>query len=778
MKPRRITFIWFIWCLIALGVINRTPLHSDLTFFLPQTPTLVDRILLQQMREGPVSRLILIALSGASKEDRARASRSLVKALEKDTLFLRVSNGEDSKLLKLLEGKVYPYRFHLVDQGPLTPYSSEALHGALTARWEDLYSPLAPLTQRWLESDPQGLWTQLLQPMMGHQGPLREGGLWVSKDHQRSLILAETEASGFDIDAQQRAEERILNVFEGLHLPTSLHLTLGGPGAISVATHQGITQEAKRLSLINSALVMGLLLLVYRSWRYLGLGLIPLVTGLLTGAMVTAIGFGQLHGITLGFGSTLLGVAADYPNHLFTHLEREESPRQTMKRLWPTLRLGVLTNIAGFGAMLFSGFKGLSQLAVFAGSGLLAAALTTRFILPPWIHSPPHMSFLSKSNGRSSGIEGHPLKGLSFLPWFIVITLLGLFFYRNGVLFNDDIAALNPVPTQNLHIDASLQEDFKSPELGKLLLVTGADQEALLRNAEAIEPTLTELKTSGIIQQYDLVTHILPSHQKQHQRLSELPSHKDLIAHMKKAQEGLPFRQGLFDPFLHDAEAAKALGLIGPEIWAETPMATKIDTAIIHLEDSWALVIPLHGVTDDQALKNALDARHLDHVQYVDLKLRTTEWMTQYRQEALRLLGIGLLAITLILWGGLGRLTTALRVLMPVLAAGISTALMMALLFGGLNLYHLVSLLLVLGLSLDQALFFNRPSRDTDEYRRTRLSLMVCSLSSILAFGTLACAHVAILDSIGLTVALGAFLAVSFAALMANERPSAVPTVR
>ena len=172
MKPRRITFIWFIWCLIALGVINRTPLHSDLTFFLPQTPTLVDRILLQQMREGPVSRLILIALSGASKEDRARASRSLVKALEKDTLFLRVSNGEDSKLLKLLEGKVYPYRFHLVDQGPLTPYSSEALHGALTARWEDLYSPLAPLTQRWLESDPQGLWTQLLQPMMGHQGPL------------------------------------------------------------------------------------------------------------------------------------------------------------------------------------------------------------------------------------------------------------------------------------------------------------------------------------------------------------------------------------------------------------------------------------------------------------------------------------------------------------------------------------------------------------------------------------------------------------------------------
>jgi len=87
-----------------------------------------------------------------------------------------------------------------------------------------------------------------------------------------------------------------------------------------------------------------------------------------------------------------------------------------------------------------------------------------------------------------------------------------------------------------------------------------------------------------------------------------------------------------------------------------------------------------------------------------------------------------------------------------------------------LNLYHLVSLLLVMGLSLDQALFFNRDAADPAERRRTLLSLLICSSSSILAFGTLAFSSINILQAIGATVALGAVLAIGFAALLA-QRP-------
>ena len=49
------------------------------------------------------------------------------------------------------------------------------------------------------------------------------------------------------------------------------------------------------------------------------------------------------------------------------------------------MRLGLFTSICGFAALLFSGFPGLAQLGVFSVAGLVAAALTTRFVLPAFV---------------------------------------------------------------------------------------------------------------------------------------------------------------------------------------------------------------------------------------------------------------------------------------------------------------------------------------------------------------------------------------------------------
>jgi predicted exporter len=50
------------------------------------------------------------------------------------------------------------------------------------------------------------------------------------------------------------------------------------------------------------------------------------------------------------------------------------------------------------------------------------------------------------------------------------------------------------------------------------------------------------------------------------------------------------------------------------------------------------------------------------------------------------------------------------------------------------------------------------------------LSLLVCSISAVLAFGTLAFSETNILRTIGTTVAVGAILAIGFAAVLA-QRP-------
>ena len=125
----------------------------------------------------------------------------------------------------------------------------------------------------------------------------------------------------------------------------------------AVASRDLIKGEAVKLSSLSSLLIALLLLSVYRSVPALVLGMVPVVTGALAGVAAVALGFGAVHGITLGFGVTLIGEAVDYSIYLF--VQRSGDWRRAV---WPTLRLGVLTSIAGFAALVPSGFQGLAQL--------------------------------------------------------------------------------------------------------------------------------------------------------------------------------------------------------------------------------------------------------------------------------------------------------------------------------------------------------------------------------------------------------------------------------
>src|SRR6202041_2629909 len=118
----------------------------------------------------------------------------------------------------------------------------------------------------------------------------------------------------------------------------------------------------------------------------LALGLMPVASGALMGVAAVAMGFGAVHGITLGFGITLIGESVDYSIYFFVsscsrRLGETASPGW-QRTWWPTIRLGMLTSVCGFASLLPSGFPGLAQLGLYSITGLVAAALVTRYVLP------------------------------------------------------------------------------------------------------------------------------------------------------------------------------------------------------------------------------------------------------------------------------------------------------------------------------------------------------------------------------------------------------------
>ena len=767
--------IWALWLLFCGWIVLfKTSVTTDLTFFLPRDAGVLDAVLIQQLREGPASRLLIMGLEGADESTLARTSQRLADSLRESPLFEAVENGHDPAVLQQLENRLFPYRFLLSPAIGPDRFTAAALRHSLETRLSELASPLGVWQKTWLPRDPGGEWQSLLRHWLTVQGPRLRQGVWFSSEGQRALLVGRTRASGFAMDEQREIMDLVQSRFEQIRENPSLHLTLGGPGPLSVESNHLITTDASRLSVLNSLLVMALLFGVYRSFRLLGLGLIPLFSGIASGVAVTSSLFGEIHGVTLGFGATLIGVAADYPNHFFSHLSPRQTASATMRSIWPTLRLGVLTNIAGFVGMLFSGFTGLMQLAFFASAGLAGAALSSRWIIPRFTPDRVRLPVWVEQGGPLAELPDR-LTRFRFVPLLLVLLLPLGFGYSGVPLWNDDIHALSPVPQAHQLQTEQLQHDVGAPDLTALIMISANDAESALQTSEAVQPLLDRLQGQGWFDHYDMAARYLPSLHTQRQRQAALPEPATLARSLAQASRSLPFRAGTFQPFLAEVDAARHLVPLSRDALQDTPLGLRIDSLLLPIETHWVALVPLTGIHDADRLAGALEPWRERGVRYVDLRTETTRMVREYRSEALRLLAASLCLILALLAFGLRSWETLLRVFTPMLAAALCTGLIMALLSGGMTLYHLVSLLLVMGLSLDQALFFNRDAAHAADRRRTLLSLLVCSSSSVLAFGTLALSDINILRAIGSTVALGALMAVVFAAMLARTRDCEQP---
>jgi predicted exporter len=262
----------------------------------------------------------------------------------------------------------------------------------------------------------------------------------------------------------------------------------------------------------------------------------------------------------------------------------------------------------------------------------------------------------------------------------------------------------------------------------------------------------------------------LPSDKTQRSRQASLPPSDVLAASLAEAVKGLPFRAGLFEPFLHDVEEARTSPLMDIVNLQQTAFFLKVRSLLVRHGDTWAGLVPLRNVTSASALADRITQDAEPGLTFLDLKAEAGRLVNGYRHESLRLTALGVVAMTLLLWWGLRDAAMVGRVLLPPLLAILFVVTLFTVIGERLSLFHLVSLLLVLGVGLNYALFFNRPFSDEEEKRRTWLSLTVCMLATLSAFGALAFSRTPVLHAIGLTVGLGAAGSLLIAAILGQQR--------
>ncbi len=666
--------IWLGFVLACAIIVARSQYGADLAAFLPSSPSPTQRFLVGELHEGVVSRLILIGIEGRGQDELAALSRSLAGRLQKNDRFAYVANGERDGLRA--DGEfLLRNRYLLSPAVTAQRFTAAGIRHGLELQLDLLSSPTSMLVGNLLPRDPTGEMLQLVDRLQGQGGPEKRDGLWFSADGNRALLVAQTRAAGFDIDAQAQALAQIRAAFAQA-LPEQhggARLVVTGPGVFAVESRAGIQRDAMRFSVLGTLLVGAILLFVYRSVRVLALTLVPVASGALAGIAAVSLAFGSVHGVTLGFGATLIGEAVDYAIYLFTNTAPGSTPKTTLQRIWPTLRLGMFTSVFGFGAMLFSGFPGLSQLGLFSIAGLVVAVSVTRWVLPELVPEGYHVKTAAALGPSVMRVlaQAHRVR----IPLLVlVIAAAAWLAIRGSTVWDDELSSLSPVPLPVQRLDQQMRADLGAPDVGPLIVVKGVSEQAVLEVAEQVGATLAELRTRGVLSGFDSPAFYLPSISAQQARQLAIPDSATLKRNLATAANGLPFRAGTFAAFIEDAQASRHRAPLSSQDLAGTGVGLKLQALLAHREDGWFAMLPLRNVSDMQLLEAGLSKHDRALVALLDMKRELDGLYRGYRLRALGFAFLGALAIVVLLVATLRSVGRTWDVVAPLAAAVLVTA--------------------------------------------------------------------------------------------------------
>ena len=747
------------------AISQRLQLSGDLRKFMPAAETPAQKLLIDELGEGPGSRLLLMSIAGADPATLAMQSQDLRLALSARPEFALVTNGGDASLDAIPE-RLRPYRYLLTDTFDRQPLDAAFLREQLDARVQDLGSPAAALIEPLLPSDPTLETLKLAESWQPANAPRRLHDVWFDRAGSKALLVAQTRAAGFDPTGQQLAVDAIQADFAKVSAATGTGLVLTGPGAFSVEIGGRTAAEAQLIGLVDTLGLILLLWVAYRSWKMPILGALPLATAGLAGLGAVVLGFDGVHGITIAFGFTLIGVVQDYPIHLFSHQRPGMSPWVNARALWPTLATGVVSTCIAYVTFLFSGVDGLKQLAVFTIAGMGAAAISTRFLLPTLIDPAPR-------DVADSPVLARLWQRIARLPrpkWSLAVLALvasGVIAFAPGQLWQNDLSKLTPVPADALARDAVLRDELGAPDVRYVLTVAGKSEDEVLQASEQLAVALDPLVAAGALAGYDMASRYLPSVAVQRARQARLPAAPQMQAMLAGVVQASPFNADAFDPFLADLDIARRAAPLQRAGLAGTPLAASVDGLLLGSGGQVTALVSLNGLQEPNAVARVAAS---NGAQLLDMKQASESLVAAYRGRVLAALAVAAVLLTLTVWIALRQPRRVWRVLLPM---ALTTLIILAVLRGTgveLNLFHLVALILAAGLGLDYALFFDHAGDDRADQLRTLHALIVCSLMTLLVFCLLALSSIPVLRAIGTTVTLGV-LANFVLALLVSRQP-------
>lgn len=719
--------IWAVLLLLcALFVTHQVwqgaPLDTRITALLPESD---EQPILQRADHslgGTYEKRLLILLKG---DDSAQAAEQLRQQLKASGSVASLDTEAPPRPDRVLA----EHRYRLLSQ-PLQQADADAWLKQGLAR---LFTPGMDAD---IQRDPFGLLDQWLNERLSGPVSWRDGGPTIdSAEGLWRVVSATLDGDPYQLQLQTRLMET-LDEFEQAHP----RLTVLRAGVVFHAA-AGAQQARSEISTIGLGSLLGIILLlalVFRRPGVMAALLLPVFCGLLLATAVSWALFASLNLITLAFGASLIGISVDYALHLQCY--RQLHPQRPLSRLWPSLFLGLLTSLCAYLVQLATPMPGLRQMATFTALGLVGAWLTVRLWLP-LLPVQPHPATSHIADGLNRWRLTRPRLAVVLVTSLILSTASLVALMKTTL--SHDLRQLNPSPAELVEEQQHVQRLMQQPASFRYLLVTADNEEALLQRLEAIDPLLTSLSADGHLSAWQHIAQAVPSLATQQDNLELVRQRYGEVLPQLLDQVGL-------DPALAERLTQRLDDV--PELtideWLSTdagetsrPLVlddTKRPTALVMLGD-----VDSSAVARLEELASAPDILYRDRVNALSMQLSIlSQEISQWLLLALVLVIVGLT------WRYRRR---AWRALLPPVGAVALTLGVLAATHTGLTLFHLLGLLLVLGIGMDAGIFSTEHPSDSS----TWLAISLSCASSLLAFGLLAFSATPALHFLGTTCLIG-----------------------
>jgi predicted exporter len=644
---------------------------------------------------------------------------------------------------------------------------------ALVARVEhDLYSNMFSLYAAALAQDPFLLATRFVLSLAKLPPPLMfDRGELVAHVDERWLVLlpARLAASPFDFAYQARLNTSSKRVAEHLRATYGVKVEAIGVVSYASANRELARREIGFVGGLSVLLITLLLTTTFRSVRPFLAVAFTIATGLAAGFLSCLASFGSVHLLTLVGGSSPIGISVDYAFHAMGDSYRKNSAQwhigDGLEQTLPAVALGLSTSLLGLTGLYVSGFRGLQEIAVFSGGGLIIAflglVLCYPLLLSGW-SSPIRQPAVVRFAASWARVWRYRRSSLVWMT--LVVLVLGATTFPSVKVINDlQLLAADSPSVQQL--DKRTDTAAGSLIDSRFILVQADDVEALLQREEQLREVLARLTDQGALTYFAQLSRFVPSAARQ---METYALNERLIVKPGSALDDLAQRIGLSDRVLVSQREAFAdpapLDLLELHEWLVSPLAPLGRHLWLGgVGDSVASVVTLSGVSDAETLKRRINA--MEGVRVVDNVAEITALFGRYVENAVRGLGVAFVLILGLMVWRFGLKDGLTLMLAPVLAGCLTLALLV-LLGEEINLFHIVGFALILGMGMDYVLFL----KVGQGHPCAMLAVMLAAISTECAFGLLGVSEVGVIHSFGVTVALG--VAVSFLTAPLVIRPT------